>query len=182
MFQKSSVNFATYQAAVMGIPLISWRTSGAKNEELKDLEEALLYVKEKGVSGVITGALLSDYQRLNINLIALKAGLKVYSPLWRKDQSRYMFDLIRHGFTFVITSASAYGFPFHLVGKEVVSEEQVEEIVEAALTYGFNPAFEGGEAETFVTFAPLFSRKLRLEGRTVKEGEFRWRYDISRIL
>lgn len=61
--------------------------------------------------------------------------------------------LVRDGFKFIITSASAYGFPFELLGK-IIEAEDVEKIIEASRKFGFNPAFEGGEAETFVTYAP----------------------------
>jgi ABC transporter with metal-binding/Fe-S-binding domain ATP-binding protein len=181
MFQWNGVNMTSHQASAMGIRQLMWNSSGMKDLELQDLMAAFKKLREEGVEGIVTGALLSDYQRLNINLIASIVGLKVYSPLWRKDQVRYMHELLRHGFRYIITSASAYGFPFHLVGKEIESEVQVRELVDAAQTYGFNPAFEGGEAETFVTYAPLFSRRLRVEGRAIKEGEFRWRFEISHI-
>jgi Predicted ATPases of PP-loop superfamily len=57
----------------------------------------------------------------------------------------------------------------------------VELIVERARKYGFNPAFEGGEAETFVVEAPLFRRKLNVEGVVRKIGEFEWIFQIERI-
>ncbi|MEM3244998.1 MAG: ATP-binding protein, partial [Metallosphaera sp.] len=47
--------------------------------------------------------------------------------------------------------------------------------------YKFNPAFEGGEAETFVLYAPLFKRKLIVEGKPIKLGEYEWEYRIERI-
>lgn len=41
-----------------------------------------------------------------INIIAHEVGLRVYSPLWRKDQVTYLRDLYRQGFRFVLTSIS----------------------------------------------------------------------------
>ncbi|MBW9141310.1 MAG: diphthine--ammonia ligase [Candidatus Aramenus sp.] len=181
MFQHPNVQFARYQSEVMGFPHFFQRTSGEKNKELDDLRHAFLKAKEMGAEGIVTGALLSDYQRLNVNLIAEEVGLKTYSPLWRKNQEEYMRELVREGFSFIITSASAYGFPFDLVGKEV-DEDDVERIIFSARKYGFNPAFEGGEAETFVVNAPLFKKKLKVEGEKVKVGEFEWKFVIRRIL
>ncbi|BCS91718.1 diphthine--ammonia ligase [Metallosphaera javensis (ex Sakai et al. 2022)] len=180
MFQYNNVELTEYQAEVLGISLVTVRSSGEKDAELSDLRMALKTVKSRGAMGIVTGALLSDYQRMNINMLADELDLKVYSPLWRKDQERYMKELIEYGFEFIITSATAYGFPFELVGK-VITMEDVERIVERSRKFGFNPAFEGGEAETFVINAPLFKRKLIVEGKAVKLGEFEWEYRIEHI-
>ncbi|ABP96165.1 putative ATP binding protein [Metallosphaera sedula] len=180
MFQYNNVELTRYQAEVLGLPLLSINSSGEKDVELTDLRKALEMVKSQEATGIVTGALLSDYQRMNINILSSELGLKVYSPLWRKDQERYMRELVEYGFEFIITSATAYGFPFDLVGK-VINREDVERILERARKFGFNPAFEGGEAETFVVNAPLFKRKLIVEGKPVKLGEFEWEYQIERI-
>ncbi|QKQ99651.1 diphthine--ammonia ligase [Metallosphaera tengchongensis] len=181
MFQYQNVRFTKYQAQVLNIPQIFVESSGERDKELQDLRMALREGRDLGAEGILTGALLSDYQRMNINLIAHDLGLKTYSPLWRKDQERYMRELIRYGFEFIITSASAYGFPFELVGK-VVTQTDVEKIISRAKAFGFNPAFEGGEAETFVVSAPLFQRRLNVEGEIHRLGEFEWEYRITRIL
>ncbi len=181
MFQYPNVEFTRYQAEAMGIPIFFQESSGIKEKELDDLYLALSNAKELGAEGIVSGALLSDYQRLNINLVAYRLGLKTFSPLWRKNQEKYMRELVDEGFIYIITSASAYGFPFELVGKEI-DKESTERIIYAAKKFGFNPAFEGGEAETFVTYAPLFKRKLKIIGETIKLGEFQWRFKITHIL
>ncbi len=91
----------------MGIPQVVYETSGVKDLELEDLRRAFNDVKrEFHVNGIVTGALLSDYQRMMINITAHEVGLRVYSPLWRKNQVIYLRDLYRHGFRFVLTSIS----------------------------------------------------------------------------
>lgn len=181
MFQYPNVNFTKYQAEAMGLKLFTFTTSGEKNLELEDLKRAFLRAKKEGAEGIVSGALLSDYQRLNISIIAEEVGLKTYAPLWRKNQEEYMRWLVRDGFKFIITSASAYGFPFELLGK-IIEIEDIEKIIEASRKYGFNPAFEGGEAETFVTYAPLFKRELKVIGKLRKLSDYEWRYEIIRIL
>ncbi|MEM3226166.1 MAG: ATP-binding protein, partial [Saccharolobus sp.] len=61
-------------------------------------------------------------------------------------------------------------------------ENNVETIIKAAIRYGFNPAFEGGEAETFVTYAPLFKRELKVKGILRRISDYEWRYEITHIL
>ncbi|AEB94371.1 putative ATP binding protein [Metallosphaera cuprina Ar-4] len=180
MFQYHNVSLTSYQAEVLGIQLVSVQSSGEKDLELLDLREALNKAKSLGARGIVTGALLSDYQRLNINMIAEELGLKVFSPLWRKDQEKYLRWLVRENYEFIITSASAMGFPFELIGK-VITASDVEKIIDSSRKYKFNPAFEGGEAETFVLYAPLFKRKLIVEGKPIKLGEYEWEYRIERI-
>ncbi|MBP1357114.1 MAG: diphthine--ammonia ligase [Sulfolobus sp.] len=177
MFQVPYVELTKYQAEVLGMKIIQETTSGEKDKELDDLRKVLRNIR---ADGIVTGALLSDYQRLNINLIAEELGLKTYSPLWRKNQEDYLRELIEEDFKFIITSATAYGFPFHLLGK-VITREDVEEIIKRAKEYGFNPAFEGGEAETFVVYAPLFKRELKVEGYKKKISEYEWKFIITHI-
>ena len=181
MFQYPNVTYTKYQAEVMGFKLLTFTTSGEKDTELADLKRAFIEAKKEGAEGIVSGALLSDYQRLNISLVAEEVGLKTFTPLWRKNQVEYLKELVKEGFKFIITSASAYGFPFELVGKEI-NENNVETIIKAAIRYGFNPAFEGGEAETFVTYAPLFKRELKVKGILRKISDYEWRYEITHIL
>lgn len=181
MFQYPNVTYTKYQAEVMGFKLLTFTTSGEKDTELEDLKRAFIEAKKEGAEGIVSGALLSDYQRLNISLVAEEVGLKTFTPLWRKNQAEYLKELVKEGFKFIITSASAYGFPFELVGKEI-NENNVETIIKAAIRYGFNPAFEGGEAETFVTYAPLFKRELKVKGILRKISDYEWRYEITHIL
>ena len=181
MFQYPNVTYTKYQAEVMGFKLLTFTTSGEKNTELEDLKRAFIEAKKEGAEGIVSGALLSDYQRLNISLVAEEVGLKTFTPLWRKNQVEYLKELVKEGFKFIITSASAYGFPFELVGKEI-NENNVETIIKAAIRYGFNPAFEGGEAETFVTYAPLFKRELKVKGILRRISDYEWRYEITHIL
>jgi len=182
LFQWINVKFSKYPAEAMGITdHIFIEGEGYKEKEMDDLRRALIEAEKRKIEGIVTGALKSDYQRLNINLVAEELGLKVFSPLWRKNQEEYLRELLEEGFRFIITSASAYGFPLDLVGKEVTKDD-VERIIEASRKYGFNPAFEGGEAETFVVDAPFFKRKLKVKGRIIHLGEFERRFLIENIL
>ncbi|RLE60086.1 MAG: diphthine--ammonia ligase [Thermoprotei archaeon] len=179
MFHFPAVDVTKLQARAIGLPLIFKKTLGEKDKELEDLKQALMEAKTRyGIYGLVTGALLSDYQRMNINMIAHQLGLKVFSPLWRKNQEEYMRSLVRHGFKFIITSISVYGLGRNFLGKEI-DEQAVEEILLRARKYGFNPAFEGGEAETLVLDAPLFKKKLRVKGSVVELGGYMWRYRVE---
>ena len=182
MFHYPNIEWTKYQAEALGIPQVIYYTSGVKDLELIDLRNALINVKRDfDIEGIVTGALLSDYQRIMINIVAKDVDLRVYSPLWRKNQVNYLRDLYRHGFRFILTSISTMGLNPKLLGK-VLGINDIEELINSALKYGFNPALEGGEGETFVVDAPLFSYELVIEdGEARRLGEYSWVYIIKSI-
>ena len=172
MFHRPGLEISKLQAQALRIPQIFVESSGIKEEELKDLKKALEEaIRTYGIEAVVAGALLSDYQRMRVVLIAEELGLKAYTPLWRINQEKYMRDLVRSGFKVMIVSVSAFGVPKALVGK-VLDEKLVEFIINKAKIYKFNPAFEGGEAETLVLDAPLFRERLVVKGEVVELSEF----------
>ncbi len=181
MFHYPSIDFTKLQAKALNLPQIFKVTSGVKGEEIKDLDRAVKEATEKyNVEGIVVGALLSDYQRMNVMMIAEKYGLETYTPLWRKDQKEYIRDVVRHGIKFIITEINAFGLPMKFLGKEITLKD-VEEIIRYAEKYKFNPAFEGGEAETLVIDAPMFKKKLRVKGRILRISEFSGRYVIEKV-
>jgi len=181
MFHYPSVEITKLQAKALGLPQIFKITSGVKGEEIKDLERAIKEAIEKyDIEGIVAGALLSDYQRMNIMRIVSKYDLEAYTPLWRKNQEDYMRDVVKHGVKFIVTEINAFGLPMKFLGKEITLDD-VEEIIKYARKYRFNPAFEGGEAETLVIDAPFFKKKLKVEGRILRISEFNARYVIEKV-
>ncbi len=155
------------QAESAGIPLIVEQVCKPE-QELDALRRALARaIDHYGIGGVAAGALLSDYQRMRFSMIAEELGLKSYTPLWRIDQKKYMHELVDAGIRYMIISISSYGLPHSFLGRIIEDHETVNKVIELAEKYGFNPAFEGGEAETLVVDAPFFSRRICIDG--VKE-------------
>ncbi len=178
MFHYPGIELTRLQAEALGLPQIMVETSGEKEKELEDLKEALMLAQDKySIDGVVAGALLSDYQRMRISLVAESLGLKSYTPLWRKDQASYMRWLVEDGFRFMLLSVSAMGLDPSLLGRPLETHD-VEKIINLAERYGFNPALEGGEAETLVIDAPLFSKRIEVEGEVRRRGPYEWVYVI----
>lgn len=163
LFHTPSLNHAATMAKAYGLPLETQATR--PGGELEALASLLKRCRDRhGVEGVVSGALRSDYQRVRYLSVSDRLGLWHLSPLWHKDQAEYMRTLVREGFRFIVTRISAYGLPPRLLGR-VLTPGDVEDIVKRAAKYGFNPAFEGGEAETLVVEAPLMKSRLRVRGR-----------------
>lgn len=157
------------QSISLGIP-IELEYLDDPEEELIALRKLLSRVKQKyGIKAVFAGALLSDYQRMRFSLVCEELGLKSFTPLWRIDQVKYMRELVENGVKFILLSINTYGLPKKFLGK-VLDIEDIEEIIMYAKRYGFNPAFEGGEAETLVVDTPFFTQKLIVNGYVVVKG------------
>jgi asparagine synthase (glutamine-hydrolysing) len=142
------------QASKLDIPLIIQETDGEKEKELEDLRKGLEAAKKEfDVEAVVAGALASTYQRDRVDKVAEEVGLKVFTPLWQEDQSRYMRWLTREGFEVEITSVAARGLEESWEGT-VLDEDNLDEFMGLAEEYRFNAAGEGGEYETVVRGFP----------------------------
>ena len=168
------------QAKAMKIPQISALTETSDpNTELNELQNLLEKAKKNfGIDGIVHGGLFSDYQRIRFEKIGNNLDLKIVSPLWHIDQKNYMRELLESKFKFVITSVTSAGLDQTWLGKEITMQD-VEQLEKLSVKYGFNLAFEGGEAETFVIDCPLFYSPVRiLHANKVWDG-YRGRFEIT---
>lgn len=163
MLHTANINVSALSARALGIPIIFGKTKGEKESELDDIKAAITDAKSKFKIDVLaSGGLSSNYQRTRVERIANESGLSSVTPLWGVSQRSYLKELVtERNYEFVLTSVSAEGLNEKWLGKKIDSEA-ADEILRLSDTYGFNPAFEGGEAETLVLDCPLFSTE-RLE-------------------
>ncbi|MFP4523227.1 MAG: diphthine--ammonia ligase [Candidatus Woesearchaeota archaeon] len=178
MFHTPNIKHVTMQAKAMGIPLIMQKTQGVKEEELKDLKKAIQKAKEKWeITGIITGAVASQYQASRVQKICHELGLWCSNPLWQINQVNLLEKLVEKKFTTIISGVYAYPFDNSLLG-ETITKPIITQLERLQKKYHINPAGEGGEIETFVTNCPLFSHKLSVkkaskEMDTQNSGVFR---------
>ncbi len=166
------------QAESMGFP-IEFSYLHEKDLEENMLKNLIKKVKEEySVEVLVTGAVLSDYQRMRFSMIAEEYNIDVVNPLWRIDQEKYLLELVENGIEFILLSINTYGLTPEFLGRIVRYDDAVK-IIELAKRYGFNPSFEGGEAETLVVYAPLYSKRLRVEGEIVKRGPYEYVYIVK---
>ncbi|MEM1873089.1 MAG: diphthine--ammonia ligase [Acidilobaceae archaeon] len=172
LFHTPATRLVALQAEAMGVreELEEFTISGSRHSELLELEDAMRRVaRRRKAEGLAVGVISSRYQRDRMSLIASRLGLVLYTPLWSVSQEEHMRSLVREGFKIVITRISTMGLHPKFLGV-VLKPEHIEEIIALSKRFGFNPAFEGGEAETLVVEAPLFKKKLCLEGRVTRES------------
>lgn len=179
MFHTPSITAVIKQAQVMGLPLILKTTAGKKEEELKDLEEAIKEAIEKHkIEGVITGAVESVYQASRVQKICNKLNIECFNPLWQKNQFELLNDLIKNNFKVILSGVFAYPLNEKWLGK-VIDEKFIEEIKELNRKYQINPAGEGGEFETLVLNCPLFKRELKIVSKKVSGEGNSFRMEVE---
>lgn len=163
MFHTPAIDLTELQAVALGLPLVEVGTLGEKEKELLDLEKALILAKKQyGLNGVVTGALFSNYQRERIEKIADKIGLKIFSPLWHKDQELEMRDLLNQGFEIIFTGIAADGLDKSWLNRKI-TEKDVDRLVALNKKLGLNVAGEGGEFESLVLDSPMFKKKIVID-------------------
>ena len=182
MFHTPNIEFIKEQSKAMEIPLVWQETEGEKEKELEDLKEALIKAKELyKIEGVVSGALFSSYQRDRIEKICDGLGLKIFTPLWHKNQEMELRELINEGFEVIVSSVAADGLGEKWLGRKLTLKDVIE-LKDLNKKYGINVAFEGGEAETFVLDAPIFKKKIIVKKAEKKmEAENLGNYIIKEV-
>ena len=162
MFHYPGVKWTRLQAEAIGISQTIISTKGVKEKELEDLSSGLARLAgQSGIDGIVSGAVASEYQRTRLDNICEGLGLRSFAPLWHKNQEQLLKEQIDCGFKIIMTACNAMGLDATWLGREI-GERELAELVVLNRKYGLNVAFEGGEAETFVTEAPLFKGHLSI--------------------
>ena len=157
MFHRPNIEFTALQSKALGIRQELVATKGEKEAELADLEEAL---RANGVSGVVTGALASRYQKDRVDKICEKLKITHYAPLWGINPLSELKE-ISQKFDAIITKVAAYGMDYSFLGARI-DESTISRLESLNRKYGINISFEGGEAESFVLDAPLFRSRISI--------------------
>jgi diphthine-ammonia ligase len=171
MFHTPNTHLAQLQADAMGFPLITVRTHGEKEAELDALKDAIARAKQQhGIEGVITGALASQYQRERIERVCDELSLTVFSPLWQMDQVEELQLMLSLPMSVILTRVAAEGLDASWLGKPI-DKSVIQKLTALQRSHGVHPAGEGGEYESLVLDAPLFTKRLVLgDTEIIKDG------------
>jgi len=172
MFHYPAIKWTRLQAQALGIQQVMISTKGIKEKELEDLTAGLEKIaRSSGIDAIVSGAVASEYQKTRLDNICEKIGLRSFAPLWHKNQQQLVREQIDSGFEIIVTACNALGLDVKWLGRRL-GQSELAELVALNKRYGVSIAFEGGEAETFVTAAPLFKGRLTISRSTSHwEGE-----------
>ncbi|CAG5135738.1 unnamed protein product [Candidula unifasciata] len=171
MYQTVGHTAIDLYAEASGLPLFKRLIKGSSlstgstyephsEDEVEDMFHLLENIKEEmQIEAVSVGAIFSDYQRVRVENVCDRLGLKVLSYLWRRDQEELLKEMIACGVKAKIIKVAAMGL---LPKKHLLMD--LEEILPHMLLmhseYGLNICGEGGEYESFVYDCPLFKKKI----------------------
>lgn len=156
IFHTPNLGVVPLMAESMGKQLVTASSTGTEEGDMEGLRNAL---EGLDVEGVVTGALWSDYQWDRMNIVCGDLGLKVITPLWRKDQDYVMDQFLDSGIKAIIVGCYAEGLDESWLGREI-DAEAVEELKALRERYGISIMGEGGEYESLTLDSPLHSRPL----------------------
>ncbi|MCU0861922.1 MAG: diphthine--ammonia ligase, partial [Methanomassiliicoccales archaeon] len=160
VFHTPNLHLLPLMAEAMGRSMVTVRSDGTEDGDLDALARALSMVR---VEGVVTGAVASDYQWDRINGVCERLGLRVFSPLWRKEQASLMRDIIASGTRAMVVAVMAEGLGPEWLGR-TLDDEALQELMGLRSSKGISPSGEGGEYESLVLDSPLHLRPLVVEG------------------
>jgi diphthine-ammonia ligase len=158
MFHFPNIHLTDHISKALEIPLVKAETSGVKEKELEDLKKLLASLD---VDGVVTGAVLSSYQKERIDRICNELGIKSVSPLWHQDPLEIMKELIDLKFKVIIVGVYAFGLDQTWLGREI-NAETLNQLVDLNQKYQISLVGEGGEYESLVLDAPIFKKRIEI--------------------
>jgi len=158
MFHLPNIHLTDLFAEAAGIPLVKAETAGVKETELEDLQNLLATLD---IEGVVSGAILSQYQKKRIDKICRELNLKSIAPLWHEDPKQLLKEIIHLNFHVILVGVYAYGFDQSWLGRKIDST-MLDDLDELNKQYRISLVGEGGEYETLVLDAPFFRKKIQL--------------------
>lgn len=158
LFHTPNLNLLPLHAMAMQKRLLRVPSQGSEEGDLRALHQALSGID---VDGVVIGAIASDYQWDHINGICEKLGLRLFSPMWRKEQGMLMRDIVKAGIEAIVVSVSAEGLGNEWLGRRL-DVEAIKQLETLSASKGVNVSGEGGEYETLVIDSPMHDSCLEI--------------------
>ncbi|RKP29500.1 hypothetical protein METBISCDRAFT_18456 [Metschnikowia bicuspidata] len=162
-----------YTECLDGIPLYRRAISGSsanvqleytptKQDEIEDLFELLKSVQKAHpeIEAVSCGAILSHYQRTRVENVCDRLGLTSLAYLWQRDQEDLMTEMCVLGLEAILIKVAAVGLDERHLG--LLLRQALPTLKKLKSMYDVHVCGEGGEFETLVLAAPIFSRRLQV--------------------
>lgn len=180
IFHTPNLSVVPLMAEAMGRELVTAPSTGSEEGDMEGLRNAL---DGLDVDGVVTGAIWSDYQWDRMNMVCGDLGLKIITPMWRKDQDMLMDQFLQSGIRAIIVGCYAEGLDESWLGRPI-DGDAVRELKALRERYGISIMGEGGEYESLTLDSPMHSRPLEITGseKDWKRGAGTLRVTSARLL
>lgn len=180
MFHYPNIELVKFSAEALGIPIIIEKSRTGKEVEIEDLKLALKKLKDKGIEGVVTGAVSSNYQYVKIKKICDDLNLYLYAPYWQKSHEDLIKEALDLNFKIIFVGVYADGFNENWLGR-ILDKNALKELKILSSKFKINIGGEGGEYETFVLDCPLFKKEIIIEEAEKIWDKTRGEFIIKRI-
>ncbi len=173
--KANETNIIQHQAQAMALPLITEQSSG---EDVADLHEAIKKAKEQYQ---ITGIIAADSYEI-ISKICKELQLRMFAPLWQKDKTKLLKEMIECGMETQICSVAAECLGKKWLGR-IMDMQAYNELVQLQYRIGMSPAGESKEYQSVVLYCPqLFQKRLTItKAEKIMESEYKGIYAIKDV-
>lgn len=158
IFHTPNLDVVPLMAESMGKELVTAPSTGTEEGDMEGLRNAL---DGLDVEGVVSGAIWSDYQWDRMNIVCGDLDLKLFAPLWRKDQDMVMDQFLDSGIRAMIVGCYAEGLGEEWLGR-IIDRDAVEELKRIRSKTGISIMGEGGEYESLTLDSPMHSAPLEI--------------------
>jgi len=183
MYHVPATELARLAAESIGIELVEIEpgefnagdvtdASAQGDRELEPLERGLETLDADlagGVTGIVAGAVESEFQTSRIQGLADRLDAELFAPLWQRDPVALAEAMLEAGFEIRIVAVSAAGLDESWLGRRL-DAEALADLQTRNDEYGVHVLGEGGEFETLVTDGPHMDRPIELEYDTEWDG------------
>lgn len=143
-------------------------------DETEDLYHLLAEVKahHPDIEAVSVGAILSNYQRVRVEHVALRPDINLtpLTFLWQRSQSELFAEMLEAGLVSILIKVAGIGLDERDLGKTL--RQMQTKLERLSSMYGAHVCGEGGEYETLTIDSPLFKKRIEVgETETVVHSD-----------
>lgn len=165
-FHGADIQMLKRYEKALGIPMIQAPSRGTDYHT--SMEAALKKAKKMGAEFACFGDIDIEENRTWSETRCRNTGLEPVFPLWQKNRTENVYDLIRSGYQCLIKSINNKLLPKNLLGK-ILDEQVIQEFSK----YGIDVCGENGEYHTLVIDGPLFRHPISCKtGRILDFGDY----------
>lgn len=168
-YQECFDDIPLYRHAIKGNSAnIQLEYSPTKQDEIEDLHELLQKVKSDhpDLEAVSCGAILSHYQRTRVENVCDRLDLTSLAYLWQRNQEELMREMCSLGLEARLIKVAAVGLDERHLG--LLLQEALPTLTKLKALYDVHVCGEGGEFESLVLDAPIFSKRLQFKNKETK--------------
>ncbi|RKO96903.1 adenine nucleotide alpha hydrolases-like protein [Caulochytrium protostelioides] len=135
----------------------------ALGDEVEDLYRLIqtALAQHPSINAVSSGAIRSDYQRLRVENVCARLGLRSLGYLWMRDQAALLRAMIACDVDARLVKVAGMGLQPRHLGQSLA--QMAPTLAALHTRYGTHVCGEGGEYETLTLDCPLFVRRIVLD-------------------